>query len=296
MSDYGCVQSPAWVARLIAHCTVLSVLISSLVTAGWAVDPSGREKTVRLRVFSKAEVVDRLRRVGVPDNPTSLARLANADGVRVTLSTGGYIELGCDGSVERHEMPSRRTYFDAYGRPFAWYDGDRNLRFVESSVDPELGSVIAVDPNGRYFVTTDSASPHEQSRIYATRQLLSPLGMTPLAGSYTRVFSSQDGIIIVGDAPGSRGKAVIVIVYGLNNGHLVERERIDVPMPDTWFGGWFHAEDATPDAGEILFGFWRDPPLSHRLYVFDTTTRRSQHVSKLHGYHAYVTCDPIAER
>jgi len=281
-------------SRTIRHFAVLLAVAPVLATSIWASASGAEREAVELRVYSKSEIVGRLRSVGVVDEPTELVRLPKADGVRIRLFSGDLVELRCDGSVERREMRSRKTYFDSGGRPFAWYEG-QTLRFSESSVGHEVGNAIAVDPEGRYLVTTDGPSPGKETRVYATGQLASPLGSTPLAGNHTRVFSSAERLILVGDAP-APGKGAIAIVYDVSNRALVERERVDVPMPDTWFGGWLVAEDATPDTGEILFGFWRDPPLSHQLYVFDLAMRKIQHVSKLRGYHAYVACDPIATR
>jgi hypothetical protein len=154
---------------------------SGLVTASWAdADLSGGERSVQVRVFSKSEVVERLKRAGVLDEPTGLVRLPKADGVRITLSSGGLVEFRCDGSVERRETPSRRTYFDAEGRPFAWYEG-QHLRFTAAPAASEVGNTISVDPNGRYLVTTEGPSPDKRTRIYSTQQLASSLGATPLA-------------------------------------------------------------------------------------------------------------------
>jgi hypothetical protein len=151
---------------------------------------------IRLRVFSKSDVAERLRGLGVQDEPLSVARLPRADGVRVILSGGDAIELRCDGTVERKGIPSGKTYFDSAGKPFAWYEG-QVLRFLEAPASHEVGNQIAVDPNGRYFVTTDGPRPDKETRIYATGQVERQLGTTPLAGNHTRVFSTDDEVVVV---------------------------------------------------------------------------------------------------
>jgi hypothetical protein len=268
-------------------------IVAGLMIVATPSEGSAESARISLRTFSYDEVLEALRRIGIAEAPSALTRLPAADGVRIVVASGAAIEFHCDGTNRRVEIPSPRTFFDSDGKPFAWYE-DQELRFAGIDDSARPANQISVDPNGRYFVTVDGPRPETTTRIYRTSAVADALGTTPLAGAHTRIFSGLDEIVVTGDSRDAAG-GVVAIAYSVVGHGLVERARIPVPSPRAWFGGMLVAEDASPDARKILFSFWRDPPFTNQLYVFDRGSDVLQRVD-IDRYRAFVACDPLAAR
>jgi len=265
---------------------------AALIAVAWLPVSGGESGSIELREFPKAEVIEALEALGITEKPKVFQRLPDARGVRITLTSGSVVEIGCDGSIAKRQGRGRITYFGQDGSPIAWYEG-QELKFAQPSADPDLGNQIAMDPDGRFLVTTDGLRPGRKTLVYPVDDLAKPIGNVPVAGNRTRIFSRDGGVLVVGDERDGEGQSVLAITYQVADGRLVEVERVTVPPPDVWFGGWLVAEDARPDGSEIAFGLWRDSPLSNKLYEFSVRERELSEGVKLRGYVAYVTCNPL---
>lgn len=270
------------------------LVCATLIALAW-LPVSGEENgSIELREFSRAEVVEALEALGITEKPKVFQRLPDAKGVRITLSSGSVVEIGCDGSIANREGRGRITYFDHDGTPVAWYEG-QELKFAQRSADPDLGNQISMDPSGRFLVTTDDR-PGQETLVYSVEDLANPIGTVPVAGIRTRIYSGNRRLLVIGDEPNVDKQSVLVIAYEVGPRGLVEIERIGVPRPDVWFDGWLIAEDAKPDTTEVAFILWRDSPFSYKLYEFSVDERKLRETAKLRGYAAYVACNPFAPR
>lgn len=205
-----------------------------LILALCAAERSRAANGVEPHFFSREEVKRQLHKADVEQAPTGLERLSKANGVRVTLPSPEVVEFRCDGTVRKRTVPSRFTYFDSEGEPFAWRE-ERTLRFRGIGVGSEWGNAISVDPSGRYFVPTmsDGNDVPVIVRTHDMTEVATVVGVRRNARA--SVFSSPHTVVMVGDD--ADGSGPLVVTYEVNGEGLVESDRIPVPSPRTWFAG-----------------------------------------------------------
>jgi hypothetical protein len=222
----------------------------------------------------------------------------NPDGTGLRLfswTLGKAFLVRCGGELKEIQLPGRRVWLDAAGRPVAWLD-DGRLRFATGQSIPGNMNPYWADSDGEFFLVPPPwDSRGEEHALMEIRAMASPatsVARVAMRDVNARLFRIGSETLMLVGSDASRPDRSKVLTFDVRGATLKEQAEMTIEAPSRRF----FVLDVTPDGDNLLFVDARDFPTQSRWYRATLPAGRVEKVGEAMDYGFFLRCNPLSTR